>query len=83
MGFGSTDSIANWVADEGYQYEMWSDTNKTLAIAYGAADDSSAWFPDRITVLLDADGQLLLEYLNVSTGTHPGEVYEDCVQLFQ
>ena len=83
VGFGDVDTIADWVEDEGFQYEMWSDTEKTLAMAYGAADSKSAWLPDRITVLLDADGNLLLEYLNVSTGTHPNEVFEDCLQLFQ
>jgi hypothetical protein len=52
-------------------------------LAYGAADSPTEPFASRITVILDADGYLVLEYLdNISVGTHPGRVYEDCVKLF-
>lgn len=69
---------------EGYQYEIWTDDEeRTLSVTYGAAEDASAWAPNRISVLLDSDGVLLLEYKDgVSTGTHPSEVLADCEVLF-
>ena len=74
---------AQWVAAEGYQYEIWNDLNKTLAMFYGAIDDPNAFFPNRITKLLDADGNLLLEYNDVaSVGAHPQEVLDDCTAIF-
>lgn len=34
-------------------------------------------------MILDADGMLVLQYLdNVNVGTHPALVYDDCVTLF-
>jgi len=34
-------------------------------------------------VVLDADGFVVMQYLeDVNVGTHPGQVYEDCVKLF-
>jgi len=70
------------VAVEGFQYEMWSDTDKTLAMTYESVTAMNDDTPSRITVLLDENGDLLLEYRDVSTGTHPSEVYEDCAKLF-
>ena len=52
-------------------------------MTYGAAEDAGAWLPERVSVILDADGNLLLEYMdNVSTGTHPTNVLADCEILF-
>jgi hypothetical protein len=74
----------SWVVDQGYQYEIWTDdAERTLSVTYGAAEDASAWFPDRVSVLLDSNGDLLLEYMDdVSTGTHPANVLADCEILF-
>ena len=83
MGFGPTPINAQWVEAEGYQYEVWNDLNKTLALHYGAADNPLAFAPSRVTKLLDANGDLLLEYTDVfSVGTHPQEVLDDCTAIF-
>ena len=68
--------------DQEYQYEVWQDLNKTLAIYYGAAADEGAVFPDRITVILDENGNVLLEYIMPDVQSHPGKVLADCHQLF-
>jgi peroxiredoxin len=40
-------------------------------------------FPQRITKILDANGDLVLEYVtDVGPGTHPQKVLEDCRLLF-
>ena len=74
----------SWVEDQGYQYEIWTDDEqRTLSVTYGAANNSNAVFPDRVSVILDSNGDLILEYVdNVSTGTHPTEVLDDCKILF-
>lgn len=74
-----------WAQQEGFQYELWTDDSRaTLAARYGADD---GWFGsyDRVTVILDAQGRLILEYPDVSDlspGGHPEEVLEDCQQIF-
>ena len=50
VGFGPTPVNAQWVEAESYNYEVWNDLNKTLALYYGAASSPSAFAPSRITV---------------------------------
>ena len=82
VGFGSPSDNQAWVEEEGFQYEVWSDDDRTLAVYYGAAGSSSDWFPARRTVLLGYDGELLLEYEVSDFGTHPAKVLEDCQAVF-
>ena len=83
VSFDKPSTLQGWAEDEGFQYELWKDENKSLAIHYGAADDTSAFFPSRISVLLDKNGEVLLEYKdNLSTGSHPQQVLDDCTILF-
>lgn len=75
--------MASWAADEGFQYEVWTDDDRDLSLYYGAIDDQDAYFPDRVTMLLDGNGNLILEYVeDVAFGTHPEEVYQDCLAIF-
>lgn len=83
MGFDSNEKMAEWAAEEGFQYEVWTDDERTLAMYYGAITSKSAGFPSRVTMLLDASGELILEYTeDVAFGTHPEEVYQDCLSIF-
>ena len=62
--------------------EFWSDTDKTLAVTYGAAANTDATAPLRRTVLLDKDGNLLLVYDPANVVTNASTVYDDCKLLF-
>jgi peroxiredoxin len=70
------------VEEEEFQYEVWTDVDRTLALTYGAATSADARRPLRITVLLDENGDLLLSYEDVRVGTNPNELLEDCEALF-
>lgn len=74
-------TIANWVASEGFQYEVWKDDDGQLGQYYGAMTGPTG-SPARITKVLDADGTLILEYPQVNVGTHPQNVLEDMQALF-
>lgn len=82
VGFAELDSIAEWRENEGYQYEMWIDSNKTLALYYGAADSADQSSPDRVTKILDSEGNLVLEYNDASFNSNPQDVLEDCKLIF-
>ena len=82
VGFDSPEKNLAWAKDEGMTFELWTDTNKTLALTYGAASSASQTAPERKTFILDASGTLVLEYPEVSVGTNPQEVLEDCEILF-
>lgn len=71
-----------WAIDEGFQFELWSDTGRELALYYGAATSPAQGAASRVTKILDANGTLVLEYTVSAVGTHPAEVLEDCRVLF-
>lgn len=74
---------AEWITKQEFAFEVWDDDDKTLALHYGAVKNQSAPFPDRITKVLDADGTLILEYVDqIDVGTHPADVLDDCKKIF-
>ncbi len=81
----SPGDLQDWAEEQGFQYELWQDDSRgSLASRYGADD---GWFGSyaRVTVLLDAQGRLILEYNEISDfspGAHPDEVLSDCQQIF-
>ena len=82
-GLDSPATNQAWAEDEGFQYELWTDEDKTLGITYGALSGAGDASVARVTMLLDEKGELLLEYTSsIDVGTHPGEVLEDCEILF-
>jgi len=82
VGFDSPSANAAWAADEGYLFELWTDDDKTLALAYGAVPSASATFPGRITVIIGPDGEQVLEYAVSDIGTHPAKVLEDLTVIY-
>ena len=82
VGFDSPAKNAEWAADEGYLFELWTDDDKTLALAYGAVSSASSSFPGRLTVVIDSDGEQLLEYAVSDLGTHPAQVLADMTALY-
>lgn len=82
MGFNTPEENQAWAEEEEYLYEIWTDDDKTLALTYGSVSSSSAQYPGRVTRLLGADGELLLEYDVSNIGTHPADVLADCRVLF-
>lgn len=84
VSFGSPEANTRWAEHEDFNFEVWTDDDRTLALYYGAINNPDALFPKRITKVLDKDGVLVMEYISdVSVGTHPAEVLEDCQQLFR
>lgn len=71
-----------WAQYEGFQYDLWSDLGRELALYYGAATSDTQSSASRKTFVLDAEGTLVLEYTSVSAATNPQDVLEDCEILF-
>ena len=83
VGLDSPAENLAWTEDEGFAFELWTDDDSTLGVTYGALDGPRDTFVDRVTMLLDADGELLLEYVDsIDVGEHPSKVLEDCEALF-
>lgn len=82
VSFNSNEDNASWAEAEGFQYELWTDDERSLAVYYGAADSVDSWFPNRLTRILDANGNMILEYNTVDVSTNPYDVLNDCGILF-
>ncbi len=83
VSFTDVQTNAEWVADQSFQYEIWHDDSKALAIYYDAAENHSTQYPKRRTRILDASGAVVLEYNDkIIVGAHPNEVLEDARLLF-
>jgi len=82
VSFDTPTENEDWAVDEGFQFDLWSDTYRDLALYYGAATSPTQGSASRITKILDEDGNLVLEYPVVSVGTHPAQVLADCEILF-
>jgi peroxiredoxin len=80
--FDAPAANATFKANNDYEYELWSDTDKTLALYYGAASSTTQLMANRVTRILDAEGTLVLEYNAVNPAVHPQQVLEDCQILF-
>jgi len=82
ISFSTTDVSAEWAKEKNFPYELWADTDKTLALYYGAVSSSEQKTTSRVTKILDEKGNLILEYNDVSFQRNPQDVLEDCKQLF-
>ena len=77
MSFGAPEVTSRWVEHEKFQFEVWTDADRQLATAFGAVDDPNQSHPRRITVVLDAEGKVILEYRSVNFLTNPEDVLSD------
>ena len=68
---------AAFVRKFSFPFPLLSDTDRSLALAYGAADDASAKFAKRVSCLIDEEGRVLRYYPQVSAREHVAEVLSD------
>ena len=60
-----------------FPFPLLSDTDKSIAIKYGAAADASAKSAKRVSCLIDEQGHVLRYYPQVAAREHVGEVLQD------
>jgi len=53
------------------------DTDRAIGLAYGACDNPKAGFANRISYVIDEQGNILKAYASVSPRSHPAEVLAD------
>ncbi len=80
--FDAPEANATFKENNGFQFELWSDADRTLALYYGAASSEAQAMASRVTMVLDEEGGLVLEYGSVNPATHSQQVLKDCLALF-
>ena len=80
VSFASTSTLRNWADDQGTSTN--SGMTPTRIWRSIAGPDHRSWFPDRITVLLDGEGNQLLTYNGGASRSHAQDVLEDAQAIF-
>jgi peroxiredoxin Q/BCP len=81
VSFDAPATNAKFVKKDRFPFRLLSDTNKTLAVAVGAADSPHRLWARRISYLVGPDGKVLEAYPDVNPGTHASQVLADLAKL--
>ena len=78
MGVSYDTPEANAAFVEKYQfpYKLLSDSDRSIARAYGAFNEGSPDYPNRNTYVIDADGKLEQVLLGVNAKTSPRNILD-------
>jgi thioredoxin-dependent peroxiredoxin len=79
LGVSFDEPVANkkFVVAEELPFRLLSDTDRTLAVAVGAADSTDARTAKRISYLVGPDGKILKAYDDVDPSVHAMQVVAD------
>lgn len=77
VSFDQPPDNARFVQQQGFPFRLLSDTDRTLAMAVGAADSPQQPMARRISYLVSADGKVLRAYGAVDPASHAAEVLRD------
>jgi peroxiredoxin Q/BCP len=72
--FDDAKQNAAFAEEQGFPFPLLCDVDRTLGIAYGAAESASSEVPKRISYVIGPDGKIAHAYPKVSPKTHPEEV---------
>ena len=57
-----------------FPFDLLCDEDRSVSMAYGAADSADAKYPARISYLINPDGNIAKVYAKVTPKDHPDEV---------
>ena len=77
MTFSTTDDLKKWTDENGYTTELLCDIDRSVAMAYGAADSADAEKAARVSVLIGPDGKVVKTYAVDDAQGHPDAVLAD------
>ncbi len=82
VSFDSVESHKQFIAKYKLPFVLLADTDKKIAKAYGAADDTSA-YANRVTVIIDKEGRIAFVNPKVDPATHSAELRTALAALTQ
>lgn len=77
--WSSTDELKAWGNEVGLTTELLSDTDHSVAAAYGAVESPDQERPKRISVLVGPDGKVLKAWAVSDAEGHPAAVLQEIV----
>jgi peroxiredoxin Q/BCP len=77
INFSSSDELRAWSNETGLTSDLLFDADRSVAMAYGAAESADQEKPIRVSVLIGPDGKVLKTYTVTDAEGHPDEVLAD------
>lgn len=75
--FSPVEDLKAWADEEGLKTHLLCDADRSVAIAYGAAESADQERPTRVSVLIGPDGTVVKTYEVSDAPGHPDEVLGD------
>jgi len=77
VSFNDIEQNAAFAEKHEFTFPLLSDTDRSVGIAYGACTDRKARYANRISFLIDEEGNLERSYDQVNPRDHPARVLAD------
>ena len=74
VSFDSVERNASFAEKFGFKFPLLCDTDRKIALAYGACSDAKAQYAERISFLIDENGTIARVYDRVDPRDHPARV---------
>lgn len=78
--FSPAEDLKRWRNEVGMTTELLCDTDRSVAVAYGAADSKDQERPKRISILVGPDGKVVKTYGTPDAEAHPEEALADLMK---
>ena len=75
--FSAVEDLRAWGGEVGLDFDLLSDADRAVAMAYGAAESPDQERPKRVSVLVGTDGKVAKIYDVSDAEAHPAEVLGD------
>lgn len=75
--FSLPEDLKRWAEETGLATDLLCDADRTVAMAYGAAESADQERPTRVSVLIGPDGRVVKVYPKPDAEQHPEEVLRD------
>jgi peroxiredoxin Q/BCP len=69
--------LKKWRDEVGLDADLLSDADKSVALAWGAAESADQERPKRVSILVGPDGRVIRSYAAPDAETHPGDALAD------
>lgn len=75
--FSAPDELKTWRDEVGLTSHLLCDADRSVAMAWGAAESADQERPRRVSVLIGADGRVIKTYDAPDPEAHPADVLAD------
>lgn len=75
--FSPPEDLKTWKGETGLTTDLLCDSDRSVAMAYGAAESSDQEKATRLSVLIGPDGKVAKIYAKPDPAAHPAEALND------